>query len=69
MSYGIRLVILLVLGIVAIAVDRSYPIPAPPDWLIGWAAWFSLGLALIFGGGKIFSAIGAALFSRESSKQ
>jgi len=45
-----RTLIVVVVGIIAILVDRfgGHP-PAPPSWLLAWAGWIATGWAISFG--------------------
>ncbi len=68
MSYLTRISIVVLVGVAAILFDKFLmPIPSPPGWLMAWAGWLALGLALLFGG-KTLSDIGAALTSRGERK-
>ena len=50
MRSGIRILIVVVVGALAVAFDKLLmPIPNPPDWLFAWGQWIVLGLAVIFG--------------------
>ena len=68
MSHTKKIIIVMLVGIVAILFDKFVmPIPSPPGWLLAWAGWLGLGLALLFGG-KVLSDISAALRSGTERK-